>query len=237
MLLWHRGTIQKNIKEMKSYVSDLYLYLKGLGNETIAHNQAKYMRYRFPFFGLMNAAREKYWKEFQEIEGKLEKSKVVEFARECIQYPEREMWYVASQVLKENKKKLKSEDLEFIKEIIVKSDWWDIVDLLASNCIGAICINFTELRDEVNSWIHDENFWLRRTAIIYQLGYGVKTDESVLYKHILLTCHEKEFFIRKAIGWALRSYSKINQDSVRSFIETNQDKLSNLSIKEGSKYL
>ena len=94
-----------------------------------------------------------------------------------------------------------------------------------------------EILDTLWSWIHDENFWLRRTAIIYQLGYGVKTDESVLYKHILLTYHEKEFFIRKAIGWALRSYSKINQDSVRNFIETNQDKLSNLSIKEGSKYL
>jgi len=222
---------------MKTYVSNLYLYLKGLGDETIAHNQAKYMRDRFPFFGLMNITREKYWKEFQEIEGKLDKNKVVEFAKECIQFPEREMWYIAMQVLKNNKKKLKPEDLIFIKDMLVKSDWWDIVDSLASNCIGAICVNFPELRHEVNSWIHDENFWLRRTAIIYQLGYGVKTDESVLYKHILLTCHEKEFFIRKAIGWALRSYSKINQDSVRSFIETNQDKLSNLSIKEGSKYL
>lgn len=222
---------------MKTYVSNLYLYLKGLGDETIAHNQAKYMRDRFPFFGLMNGTREKYWKEFQEIEGKIDKNKVVEFAKECIQFPEREMWYIAMQVLKNNKKKLKPEDLIFIKDMLVKSDWWDIVDSLASNCIGAICINFPELRHEVNSWIHDENFWLRRTAIIYQLGYGVKTDEEVLYKHILLTCNEKEFFIRKAIGWALRSYSKINPESVRNFIEINQYELSNLSIKEGSKYL
>jgi 3-methyladenine DNA glycosylase AlkD len=222
---------------MRIYVFNLYQNLKGLGDENIAEKQAKYMRYRFPFFGLMNTTRDRYWKEFQEIEGKLDENKVVEFARECIQYPEREMWYVASQVLKENKKKLKEEDLKFIKEMIVKSDWWDIVDLLASNCIGAICINLPEKRNEVNSWIRSENYWLRRTAIIYQLGYGLKTDEEVLYKNILLTCHEKEFFIRKAIGWALRSYSKINPESVRSFIEINQDKLSNLSIKEGRKYL
>lgn len=208
-----------------------------MGNEDIAEKQAKYMRYRFPFFGLMNTVRDRYWKEFQETEGKLEKNKIVELARECIEFPEREMWYVASQVLKENKKKLKAEDLYFIKDMIVRSDWWDIVDLLASNCIGAICLNFPELRNEVNSWIHEKNFWLRRTAIIYQLGYGVKTDEEVLYRHILLTCHEKEFFIRKAIGWALRSYSKIQPESVRNFIDVNQDRLSNLSIKEGSKYL
>lgn len=208
-----------------------------MGNEDIAEKQAKYMRYRFPFFGLMNAVRDQYWKEFQETEGKLDRTQTIEFAKCCITYPEREMWYIASQVLKLNKKRLKAEDLDFIKEMIVKSDWWDIVDLLASNCIGAICINFPELREEVNSWIHSENFWLRRTVIIYQLGYGKQTDEEVLYKHILLTCHEKEFFIRKAIGWALRSYSKINPESVRSFIETNQDKLSNLSVKEGSKYL
>lgn len=222
---------------MRIYVSNLYQYLKGLGDENIAEKQAKYMRYRFPFFGLMNTTRDLYWKEFQEVEGKLDKNKVVEFAKECIKFPEREMWYVASQVLKENKKKLKAEDLEFIKHMIVKSDWWDIVDLLASNCIGAVCINFPEKRNEVNSWIRSENYWLRRTAIIYQLGYGVKTDEEVLYKNILLTCHEKEFFIRKAIGWALRSYSKIQPESVRSFIDLNQDRLSNLSIKEGSKYL
>lgn len=222
---------------MQKYVSNLYQYLKGLGDEAIAEKQAKYMRYRFPFFGLMNTTRDKYWKEFQEVEGKLDRNKAVEFAKECIKYSEREMWYVASQVLKENKKKLKAEDLGFIRDMIVKSDWWDVVDLMASNCIGTLCLNFPELKKEVNGWILHENFWLRRTAIIYQLGYGTKTDEKVLYKHILLICHEKEFFIRKAIGWALRTYSKINHDSVQSFIETNQGKLSNLSIKEGSKYL
>ncbi|MCE2963408.1 MAG: DNA alkylation repair protein [Chitinophagales bacterium] len=218
-------------------MTKLYRFLNSMGSEDIAEKQTKYMRYRFPFFGLMNTLRDQYWKEFQETEGKFDRTQTIEFAKYCISYPEREMWYIAMQVLKENKKKLKPEDLIFIKDMLVKSDWWDIVDSLASNCIGAICINYPEKRKEVNSWIKNENFWLRRTAIIYQLGYGKQTDEEVLYKHILLTCHEKEFFIRKAIGWALRSYSKINPDSVRTFIETNQDRLSNLSIKEGSKYL
>ncbi|MBL7788272.1 MAG: DNA alkylation repair protein [Chitinophagales bacterium] len=222
---------------MRNYVANLYSFLKDLGDETISEKQSKYMRYRFPFFGLMNKTRDIYWKEYQEVAGKLDKNCMIEFATECIRYPEREMWYIASQVLKENKKRLRAQDLKFIKDMIVKSDWWDIVDLLASNCIGALCTKFPDLRNEVNSWIKSENFWLRRTAIIYQLGYGVKTHEEILYQHILQTCHEKEFFIRKAIGWALRSYSKVNPVSVRNFIEINQNKLSNLSVKEGSKYL
>ena len=151
------------------------------------------MRYRFPFLGIMNTQREKYWKEFQSEEGKENSEDILLLAKECICCKEREIWYVAMQVIKENKKRLKKEDLGFIKEMIVKSDWWDLVDSIASNATGALCLNYPELRLEVNSRIESENFWLRRSAIIYQLGYRLKTDETVLYYHILHTCREKEF--------------------------------------------
>jgi 3-methyladenine DNA glycosylase AlkD len=221
---------------VKNYVFKLYKYLNGLGNEIIAEKQSKYMRNRFPFFGIMNAPRDKYWKEFQEEEGPLSKQDFTELARECIQYKERELWYIALQVIKQNKKHLKPQDLSFIKDMIVRSDWWDIVDILAVHAIGSLCMNYPDLKQEVNQWIESENFWLRRTAIIYQLSYRLKTDETVLYKNILTTCMEKEFFIRKAIGWALREYSKHNPTSVRIFIEQNRHQLSSLSIKEGTKY-
>jgi len=222
---------------MKNYALKLHQYLNALGDEDIAERQSKYMRYRFPFFGLMNTTRTKYWKDFQENEGILSKQKFIEFAQYCIQYPEREMWYIAVQVIKENKKKLQPSDFDFIKMMLVKSDWWDIVDVLAVHAIGSLCMNFPELRQAVDAWIQDENFWLRRTALIYQLGYRKQTDEAVLYRHIMQVCHEKEFFIRKAIGWALREYSKYNPNSVIEFIESNRGKLSYLSIQEGEKHL
>ncbi len=76
---------------------------------------------------------------------------------------------------------------------------------------------------------------VKRTAILFQLKYKEKTNEDLLYTYIKRNSDSKEFFIQKAIGWALREYSKTNPESVRNFIE--QNKLANLSIREGSKYL
>ncbi len=222
---------------MKTYTQNLHHFLSLLGDEVIAVKQSQYMRNRFPFIGLMKDQQTKYWKEYQEEFGKIELDQAVDFAKECIKYPEREMWYIATSSLIKHKKKLKAQDLEFINEYIVKSDWWDVVDIVSSNVLGTMCKNFPELRNEVNSWIENDNFWPRRAAIIYQLTYRNETNEEILYQHVLKTCHEKEFFIRKAIGWALREYSKHNKSSVKNFIEQNSNKLSKLSITEGSKYL
>lgn len=223
--------------DINKYVTELYSFLKKNSNAEIAEKQSKYMRYRFPFIGLMNQERRDLWKEFQLENGKIPKEKSVDFAKACIKYSEREMWYIAAEVLKSNKKYLLPEDLDFIRKMLVASDWWDIVDTLASHNVGTLCLLYPELRPDVNAWIANDNFWLRRTSIIYQLGYKTKTDEKVLYRNIKQTMHEKEFFIRKAIGWALREYAKTNPLSVRSFIDENKNKLSPLSIKEGSKYL
>ena len=77
--------------------------------------------------------------------------------------------------------------------------------------------------------------WVRRTAILCQLKYKLSTNEDLLYRMILNCADEKEFFIRKAIGWALREYSKTNPRSVKHFIKKNSSNLSPLSIREGMK--
>ena len=79
--------------------------------------------------------------------------------------------------------------------------------------------------------------WVRRTAILCQLKYKLSTNEDLLYKIILICANEKEFFIRKAIGWALREYSKTNPKSVKDFIKNNTSKLAPLSVREGMKKL
>jgi 3-methyladenine DNA glycosylase AlkD len=222
---------------IKSYTKSLHQFLHAVGDESIAEKQSKYMRYRFPYIGLMKDTQVKYYKEFQSENGVVKSENAVEFAKELILYPERELWYIATQTLIKHKNKLEEKDFPFVKEYLIKSDWWDVVDIVSSNVVGTMAAKFPTIKEEVNSWIDDDNFWLRRVAIIYQLTYRLKTDENLLYAHILKTCHESEFFIRKAIGWSLREYSKHNKSSVQYFIDTNRDKLSTLSIREGSKYL
>lgn len=222
---------------MQAYVEKLYIFYQKYGDDFIAEKQARYMRNQFLFFGLMNDRRKELWQEFQNREGKLDPSLCMAFALHCLKYPERELWYTAMQVVKEHKKMLQMKDYCHLRDIIVKSNWWDIVDIISIHGVGFLYLHYPLVRPDIDQWIYDENVWLRRAALIYQIGYKSATDEFVLYRNILLVCHEKEFFIRKAIGWALREYSKHKPESVRKFIDENRDKLAPLSIREGEKYV
>lgn len=84
-------------------------------------------------------------------------------------------------------------------------------------------------------YIEDENYWLQRAAILYQLKYKGKTDEERLYRYILRRANSNEFFIQKAIGWALREYAKTKPDSVKKFV--SQTSLKPLSVREALKHL
>ena len=102
--------------------------------------------------------------------------------------------------------------------------------------MGEIVKRYPEVIEEtINQWAVHDNMWLRRTAILFQLKYKEQTNENLLYHYINKNADSKEFFIQKAIGWALREYSKTNSESVKTFIEGNQ--LARLSVREGSKYL
>lgn len=103
--------------------------------------------------------------------------------------------------------------------------------------VGEIVLMDESLKNIMLDWANNENIWLRRVAIDFQLKYKNKTDTDLLEKIIVCNLNSNEFFIDKAIGWSLREYSKTNADWVNSFIECNRGSLSSLSIKEASKYL
>ena len=118
--------------------------------------------------------------------------------------------------------------------MIVKNSWWDSTDVL-DNLVAELVSCFPELKSIILEWSDSDNIWLKRTAIDYQLKYKEKTDRDILSKVISDNCNTNEFFIDKAIGWALREYSKTDKEWVREFI--TEHKLSKLSIREASKYL
>jgi 3-methyladenine DNA glycosylase AlkD len=206
-------------------------------NKEIALKQAKYMRNRFEFIGLMRDDIKKLVSEFEAKHGKIAKKESFQFCIECTKYNEREMWYIGFKALEGYKKFYVKDDLEVLRQWVEKSDWWDIVDIIASHHLGAIAAQSNETRETIKGWIDEPNFWLRRCAIIFQLKYKKDTDTDFLFYICKELAHEKEFFIRKAIGWALREYSKTNPNAVHAFIQENLALLSPLSIKEGSKYL
>lgn len=128
--------------------------------------------------------------------------------------------------------------LPLYEELIVTGAWWDLVDGLASQQIGDLLRRYpNSMRDTMLAWSRDPDLWKRRTAILSQLTFKAATDESLLYASIVPNLADRDFFIRKAIGWALREYAKTNSDSVRRFVRDHESALSPLSRREAIRHL
>ena len=204
-------------------------------NELLAESMSKYMQDKFRFLGIRGATRtEIYKKYFPDAR----KTKIIDwdFVESCWNKEEREFQYVVVYYLKAMQKFLKREDISKLKYLIVTKSWWDTVDLLAK-VIGSLVIRIEGYDQIMLEWSKDSNIWLRRVAILYQLSLKDKVDEIILDKILVNNLGDNEFFINKAVGWALRDYSKYNPEWVREFIKKNKDNMSNLSIREASKYI
>ena len=204
-------------------------------NELLAESMSKYMQDKFRFLGIRGATRtEIYKKYFPDAR----KTKVIDwdFVESCWNKEEREFQYVVVYYLKAMQKFLKREDISKLKYLIVTKSWWDTVDLLAK-VIGSLVIRIEGYDQIMLEWSKDSNIWLRRVAILYQLSLKDKVDEIILDKILVNNLGDNEFFINKAVGWALRDYSKYNPEWVREFIKKNKDNMANLSIREASKYI
>ena len=135
----------------------------------------------------------------------------VDFVKALWEKDEREYQYAAIDYLSRTLKKLDKAHLPLIEELIVTKSWWDTVDLLATKPVGTIARKHPEVISEtIETYAFGEHLWLRRTAILFQLKYKEHTDEELLYRYIRQNQTSKEFFIQKAIGWALRELSLIH---------------------------
>ena len=214
---------------------DLITDLEENGNELLAESMSKYMQDKFRFLGVRGATRtEIYKKYFPDAR----KNKVIDwdFVERCWNKEEREFQYVVVYYLKAMQKFLKRDDISRLKYLIVTKSWWDTVDLLAK-VVGSLVIRIEGYDQIMLEWSKDSNIWLKRVAILYQLSLKEKVDKQVLERILVNNLGDSEFFINKAIGWALRDYSKFNPEWVREFIEKNKNGMANLSIREASKYL
>ena len=124
------------------------------------------------------------------------------------------------------------------EELIVRGAWWDLVDEIATHRLGPLLLDFPEqMREEMLAWSRDPSLWKRRSSIICQVTLKKKTDLELLYACIEPNLGDPDFFIRKAIGWALRSYVYTDPDEVVRYVHLNESRLSPLSRREALKNL
>lgn len=203
-------------------------------NPERASGMAAYMKNQFSFLGLTKPERVALQRAFL---NQAKKTAAVDWAfiMRLWGLPEREFQYLALDYLLALSNRLQKEDIDKLEVLITHKSWWDTVDNLAI-ITGILCAAYPELvASHMIKWSEDPNIWLVRISVLFQLKYKKETNTEVLSRIIRKNSDTKEFFINKAIGWALREYSKTNKEWVKAFIEDSR--LHPLSVREGSKYI
>lgn len=204
-------------------------------NSEQAQQLAGYMRNQFKFYGLHTPERRKIYHDFLLREKK--KNKIDwNLLNRAWEDQYREMQYFVCDYLIAMKKYLTYNDIDRIERFVRTKQWWDTVDSLIKP-IGDLGLRDARINELMLEWSTDSDFWVRRVAIEHQLLRKKKMNTDLLAQIIENNLNSQEFFINKAIGWALRDYSKTNSEWVRQFIAENYDRMAKLSITEGSKYL
>jgi 3-methyladenine DNA glycosylase AlkD len=205
-------------------------------NPEKAAGMTAYMKNLFPYLGIQTPDRETINKTFwATIRPLVSEDWLIQSALLLWEKDDREYQYAALNLLIRYVKSLSPTAMPAIERLIIHKSWWDTVDAIASRIVGNLVFRFPALLSTMNQYSIHENLWLRRTAILHQLSYKQSTDSERLFRYCTLNADSKEFFIQKAIGWALREYSKTNGEAVINYVRLNRDQLSNLSKREGLK--
>lgn len=221
---------------MHSYLIPLVKMYRENADPINAKPMTKYMKNLFPYLGIKTPVRKELFKDFVREFGLPEMSDLKQITLELWELPEREFQYTAIGLIRKFVNKWDEDFINLFEKLIITKSWWDSVDGIASWLVGEHFKKFPDLRDKyIDKWMKSGNMWLQRTCLIFQLNYKEKTDEMLMGSIIMALIGNKEFFINKAIGWALREYSKTDADAVMNFVERND--LSNLSKREALKWL
>ncbi|MEC4003710.1 DNA alkylation repair protein [Flavobacterium sp. SUN052] len=215
-----------------NFINDLENNLRGNSNRENAIPMENYMKNNFSFLGIKTEARRIIFKSNNENHKSEIKANFRTIAWELFNKNEREFQQCAIDLLvKEFKKNYILEDIQLIEKLIITNSWWDSVDVVAKYLLGGYLQQFpNETYSVVERFSNSENMWLNRSAIIFQLSYKEKTNCDLLKSECEKHKHSKEFFIQKAIGWALRDYSRFNPSGVLDYV--NSTDLKPLSQRE-----
>jgi 3-methyladenine DNA glycosylase AlkD len=215
-------------------LSEVQGRLPALGDKKVAFGAQAYMKDIAPFLGVKTPERRKLFKEiFKELPMPTSKE-LGETSRALWKLREREYHYAACDLIDFF---IESADKNFLKDhveyLITQKSWWDTVDTLGSVAISPLTIKYPSI-SLVRSWNKSSNMWLNRAAIQHQRGRKTNTDIPLLLEFLDTHAGESEFFIAKAIGWALRDLSRVNKTEVKKFLEAHPE-LNRVAVREAQK--
>jgi 3-methyladenine DNA glycosylase AlkD len=222
-------------KKVASFHRAARAALEPLKNAERAAGMRAYMRNQFDYLGVSmpehRAAVAPLLKRFSPAD-----RKELRIAAEGLwQMREREYQYVAIGLLGRHQEALCLDDLPWLLDLVQRKSWWDTVDSLVKTIGPVVRRAGTKGKRAMDAAVKHENFWVRRIAMLHQLGLRDEVDTERLFRYAEQLAAEKEFFIRKAIGWALRDYAWHDWRAVEKFLKSSRAGLSGLTVREARK--
>jgi 3-methyladenine DNA glycosylase AlkD len=221
----------------------LHRYTQAVQSLFTAHTDAlaalpmkRYMRDQFDYLGIKIPHMRALLNEHIAEHGLPEEIELDTIVRELWALPQREYQYAGESLLGRLAEQLQPEFIGTLEYLLVTKSWWDTVDGLAAGPVGTHFRRYPDVRGAyLSRWRGADDFWLRRTTLLFQLNYKAETDFDLLCTLIRENLGSKEFFINKAIGWALRQYSRVDPQGVCAFVAATP--LHPLSAREALKWL
>lgn len=220
---------------MHIYVCSLKELFEKNANPANAGPMKKYMRDQFEYLGIKSSQFKALQADFIKQNGLPSITDLDVIVRELWDLPQREFQYLATSLIGKMETQLEADFITTLEHLITHKSWWDTVDTIAGHPVGIMFKRYPKVKAKyLKKWRKSDNFWLRRTTLLFQLAYKEETDFELLCELIKENLGSNEFFINKAIGWALRQYAWTNPSTVKKFVKATKE-LHPLSRREALK--
>ncbi len=216
-------------------VKQLFTMMQESADPKKAVPMQAYMKTDQPFYGIQAGPRKEIFRKWAASFSPADREEYEQVISELWRGKYREDRYLALETVTRYKKYYGIESWTLYCKLMHTATNWDTLDWIAAKIMSPLVQRHRELEKEIKQWRSDENFWARRAALLVHLKHKSATNTELLAETILSLAPEKEFFIRKAIGWVLREYAKTNAEWVRNFVARHEKILSALSRKEALK--
>ncbi|QGZ42412.1 3-methyladenine DNA glycosylase AlkD [Pseudoduganella flava] len=211
--------------------------LQPLADPEQARRMSDYLRGQFPFLGIPTPQRRA---AIGKIGADLDQPTLLDAAERLWDLPQREYKYAAADMLAGAARRLDADALAPLIALAQREPWWDTVDALAG-VVGTIVRRQRAADPRAVQAMDDAllhpSLWVRRIAMLHQRGWRLETDEARLFRYALALANEEDFFLRKAIGWALRDYARWNPPAFAAFLAEHRGRFAPLTVREASRHM
>ena len=235
---WHDARMTEVARPLADEVLTRLVRLFDAARDPLrAAEQSAYMRDQLPFLGLGAPTQRALARSAVAGLPPPTEADLRTVALACWERDEREYQHFACDWLRTHIGVPGPDFLTTVRTLITTKSWWDTVDALATRVVGGLVKRHPGLVGQMDAWSADPDMWLVRTALLHQMHFGTDTDIERLFGYCTWQAGHRDFFVRKAIGWALRQYARTDPDAVRGYVSLNRDRLSPLSVREATKHL